>query len=235
MTTIPQRIEHIKPCIDSLLRQGMDIYLWIGDSYKRAEGKIRDIPKFLEHEKIHVNRVVDDGSITKLYPALGLYEVDRIITADDDIIYPPDWAKNLLNASIQIPESAICYRGRNFRYGDKGERLRYRKTKLIKGRGKEKVDIITGVHGALYRSHFFGDDFFNYRNYEISKFVDDIWISGYLEKKGIDKVCIKRGNIQNAMSKKGVYLHTIDPLVKHNWGRGRDHNEKMIKELGVWG
>lgn len=233
LTTIPARIDYIQPCIDSLLRQNMIIYLWIGKNYHRAEGSVNDIPEFLKHPQIRVRRVEDEGSITKLYPALSLYDVDRIITADDDIIYPDDWAENLLKASYSYPGSAICYRGRNFRYQGP-ERLSYKKTRLLKGGNYEKVDILTGVHGALYRRCFFDDDFFNYRDLTYSKYVDDIWISGYLADKDIDRVCIPKGDIKNYWSPTGKPMHKLDCLTQINWGapsRKQDFNDEMIRRF----
>jgi hypothetical protein len=235
LTTIPKRIDHIQPCIESLLRQNMVIYLWISNEYQRAKGSINDLPEFLKHDNIRVRRVNDEGSITKLYPALGLWDVDRILTADDDIVYPDDWAKGLLEASDDYPNAAICYRARNFRYDRSGQRMPYRKTRLLKGAFYNKVDIITGVHGALYRREFFGDDFYDYRRYEGVRYVDDIWISGYLADRGVDRICIPRGDIKNAPMDTGRPLYTVDSLTSINWRRGSkvDYNDEIIKKF-VW-
>lgn len=235
ITTIPARINYIKPCIDSLIRQNMIIYLWIGKKYHRALGEVQEVPDFLKDPQVRVRRVEDEGSITKLSPAISLYDVDRILTADDDIVYPDDWAENLLKASEKYPESAICYRGRSFRYQGE-ERLPYKKTRLLKGADYEKVDILTGVHGALYRKKFFDNDFFDYRELSYSKYVDDIWISGYLSEKGIDRICIPRGDIKNYDSPVGKAMHRIDCLTRINWGgqsRIKDFNDEMIKRF-VW-
>jgi hypothetical protein len=232
LTTIPGRIEHIKPCIDSLLRQNMLIYLWIGKEYNRLKGIIDSLPKFLKHDRIRIRRVEDEGSITKLYPALSLYDVDRIITADDDMIYPDGWAEGLLKASEVHPNKAICYRGRKFRY-DKGRKLPYRRSILVRGKNRGVVDIATGVHGVLYRRSFFGDDFFDYRNYDYSRYVDDVWISGYLQSKGIQRLCILGADIRTVQLTDRKPLHRVDSLTKINWKKGAkiDYNDKMINQF----
>lgn len=232
LTTIPSRINHIKPCIDSLLRQNIIIYLWIGKEYDRPQGKIAAVPDFLKHDRIRIRRVEDEGSITKIYPALSLYDVERIITADDDMIYPDGWAEGLINASNLHPDKAICYRGRKFRY-DGYKRLRYRRSILVRLQKSGVVDIATGVHGVIYRRSFFGDDFFNYRNYRYAKYVDDIWISGYLYRKGIERLCIPGCDVKTIKLKDNKSLHKIDSLARVNWKKGSniDYNDKMIKQF----
>jgi hypothetical protein len=226
LTTIPRRIDKIKPCIDSLVRQDMIIYLWLADDYIRADGKIGDIPEFLKHPNIRIRFVEDHGSITKLYPALFLEDVDRIITADDDIVYPDDWAKNLLDASTFYPDSALCYRGRTLlRQG--GKMLPYNQSKLFKGADYKKVHLVTGVWGCLYRRSFFDDDFFKYRQYDYMSRVDDIWISGYLEEKNITKRCIPRVNIKNAKDERGKRIYQINALFAKN--RKSSYNDDAIK------
>ena len=215
LTTIPKRVEKIKPCIDSLLRQGLIIYLWLSEDYGRPEGQIKHVPDFLNDSRIRVRFVEDHGSITKLYPAIYLTNVDRILTADDDIVYPDNWAKNLFDASWEYPDDALCYRGRVL--NREGKRiLPYNQSTLYKGANFKKVHLVTGVWGCLYRRKFFDDDFFFYRQYDYMSRVDDIWISGYLEWKGITKRCIPKVDIKNAKDDEGKKIYKINALFGKN-------------------
>src|SRR6056297_1724023 len=118
LTTIPSRLKHgIRPTLESLSKQGYEVYLWIPKVFKRNnvafDGKI---PKYIKKLGINCEVVEDRGSITKLYPALSLKD-HLIITADDDIIYPKGWADGLISAYYTAPNICYCYRGRIFREG----------------------------------------------------------------------------------------------------------------------
>ena len=53
----------------------------------------------LEDDKFEIRWVNEDiRSYKKLIPALKNFPTDVIITADDDVIYPEDWAERLLKS-----------------------------------------------------------------------------------------------------------------------------------------
>ena len=179
LTTIPSRIEHIAPCIDSLLAQGLPVYLWVPKKVKRTGATLKNIPKFLYNKLgLTVTVVKERGSITKLLPALEA-GFERIITADDDLIYGTGWAEGLTEWSDAQPHAVISYRGRNF---DKS-RL-YNQSEVIKNRLYHHVELITGVQGALYRRGFFTDSIFS--EWERWPLNDDIVISAHLKQRNIE-------------------------------------------------
>ena len=217
LTTLPSRIQYIKPVIDSLKKQGFPIYLWIPKYVKRLnqtfDGKI---PRFLNG--IHYEVIEDRGSITKL---LGGLEITKslLITADDDVIYHKDWAKNLINyyESLNI-KGACCYRGRVF----KGKKMTsYRNTRLVeKHKEVRKVNIVCGTWGALYHKDMFSKDIFELKHH----MVDDIVISCELHKNDISIWCLPSyGNI------KPYQICRKDSLWGHN--RGENNNDKALRDL----
>lgn len=169
ITTLPSRLNHIKPCIDSLKRQNIPIYLWIPKYVKRLkEGFDYKLPKYLDGVYI---KIVDDlGSLTKLVPALGVAE--NIITADDDVIYPDWWASRLIDA-YNMGDGAYCYRGKILEKG-----LSYNDTECLKN-NSGKINFITGTWGAIYNRNFFKGEKFNYST------TDDVVISYILKKNDI--------------------------------------------------
>lgn len=178
LTTIPSRIKYIKPCIDRLLRQNLPIYLWLSSEYNRIDGKVI-VPEFLKNSKIKINYVKDRGSITKLYPALRMSNVDCIITADDDVLYPDGWAEGLLNYSNKYKDSVIAYRGRHIK-----KNITYKKCKIVyKPQEVTKVNFLTGSFGVLYKKEFFSDKFIDADYFTT---VDDIDISVELKKNNVD-------------------------------------------------
>ena len=148
LTTIPDRIEHIEPCIRSLVAQGLPVYLWAVKKIERSDTVLGELPAFLADAGVHVEIVPDCGPITKLLPALRA-GFDVILTADDDCTYDERWSRGLLYWSEKRPDAALGLRGRilkNSRYLDSHV--------VFKSRIKEpvNVDIITGCWGALYLS-----------------------------------------------------------------------------------
>jgi len=222
LTTIPSRLEQgIQPTLESLSTQGYDVYLWIPKYFKRKGIKFNgNIPSYIKKLGIKYNVVEDNGSITKLYPALSLNS-NLIITADDDVIYPQSWASNLTKAYNDNPGKAYCYRGRIF----KPHTQEYRRTTLIRNKAEPReVDIITGVWGALYHKKFFGNMPLPIQN-KPEYFVDDIWISGHLAEQKIKRICLPNPGIQTGNN------HKIDSLTRINWKLKNTNNTEVIKKF----
>ena len=215
-TTIPSRINKTQEMINSLLNQTMkpdEIVLWIGKEYKRVNGKI-EIPKFIADTDIKVKYCDDIGPFTKLFYSLKENWEDKeclIITADDDVFYPPTWFENLIKTSELYPNSAIGYRGRVL---NPNNRLDYIRSRIFEGSPTEKplnVDIITGTWGALYKPRFFTDFIFNHKVINDNFFVDDIWITGNLVKNNTQRLIINNVGVKPILK-----LADIEPLSSIN-------------------
>lgn len=226
LTTMPDRLNLTQPVIDSLLNQDLDIYLWMPKIVHRT-GKVFDgtVPAFMKNSKIHFETVEDEGSITKLLPALRS-GFDRIITADDDVIYPERWARRLIKHSDKWPDSALCYRGRTMdRY------IKYNDTPVIKlNKGSASVNFLTGTHGALYKKEFFKDSI--YEEFERHKTVDDAVISAHLRKNRIPIKVISVPPNTNGI--RAYRIHRISALWKKNNAKGSTTNDDALKDLGFW-
>lgn len=225
-TTLPKRISKIKKTIDSLLNQSVKpnhIYLWLPKEFKRVKNQDITIPSFISNTPIEIKYTIDYGPFTKLRPTLEIEKDPNtiIVTADDDVLYPPNWLENLLNASKLLPDSAIGYRGRIFQ---NRKNLNYNQSNLYYGSYEKKylkVDILTATWGALYKRRFFDKEIFDDNILKSSFFVDDIWINGNLAKKNIDRYIIPNINIQPV-----VNVANIDSLWENN--RNNNNNNNMI-------
>lgn len=235
-TTIPNRISKIKPMVDSILNQTYEadeIVLWVDEDYKRVGGKM-NIPKFISDSKIRVEYCEDIGPFTKLQYSLDEHWEDKdtiIVTADDDVYYPPTWLEGLVEASKKNPDIAIGYRGRNLL--DKSARfLNYNHSQLFQGspypHHSKEVDIITGTWGALYKPKFFDEDIFGEDVTHENFFVDDIWINGNLAMNGV-----KRYVIPNVGVKPLDGIHNIDSLWSINAG-GKNNNVMLDHFKKYW-
>ena len=122
----------------------------------------------------------DIGSALKLLPTLK-YDVDEIITIDDDIVYPEDFIENTLALSKKY-SGAIGYSGYNVNSLLKENQINFdlRETKDV-----ITCDILEGFLGVYYRKSFFDDTIHNMPS--LFRTIDDIWISGNLEKNGVKR------------------------------------------------
>ncbi|KAL7553405.1 hypothetical protein ACHAWF_016683 [Thalassiosira exigua] len=142
MKTIPSRIRHIRPTIQSMLfNQTMPVdklYLCVGAGSIGRYGKKtiqrktsgHDVPGFIADWAGH-------GLLKLLFPPEDLEPVDkllhalilesanrsgprhntRIIYMDDDVIYPPHLVESLYLASLHHPRSAVAFSGARLRGG----------------------------------------------------------------------------------------------------------------------
>lgn len=219
MTILPTRFNEIERCITSLKKQGYPLFIFIPKYFHRKgvefDGKI---PKYMYGTYVRV--VKDEGSITKLLPALR-EGFEQIVTADDDVIYPEGWAKNLFDA-LNKYDSCVCYRGRNIQPNQP-----YKKSEIVKNLFKQEprnVNFITGVRGVAYKSKWFDKSI--YGTHKQFPLVDDVVISAHLYNKGIPmKVISMPGHIKNIKE-----AYKIDGLYKHN-NFGSTNNDEAIKSL----
>lgn len=225
MTILPSRILKTRKCIESLIKQSYlpdKIFVWLPKNCKRDKTKVEKIPAWFNHELIDVRHVEDKGSITKIYYSL-LKEKGKdcsIISVDDDVQYPMNFIKNLHANSKMYKNGVICYRGRSFKKGT----LDYNTSHLIRGTEisrPKKVDIVTGTWGALYKPHFFDEEFFNLNHKGSMYFTDDIWISGHLARK---KVPIYVVPINQPIQP--LPQHAINPLWDLNKS-GKNNNDSI--------
>lgn len=220
LTTIPSRLHVMEPCIHSLEKQGLPIYVYLPEYTYRTQQKLSqsDIPSFLKN--CNISFVEDEGSITKMRPALRSNQFTRVITADDDVEYPEGWAQSLLEYSDKLTDCVICYRGRVMQPGKS-----YRGNKLRQNvEHPTAVNFVTGVHGVLYRPEFFSEAFL--QSTEVTT-VDDIDISKELNKNGVQMVVIPRPGPIVAQK-----YHKKDALCKFNVGKKQ--NDRALKQKGFW-
>lgn len=192
LTTLPGRQAALLKTLKSLESQNLkdfEIHLYIPKKVKRNKHPTDITINFKDFKKLKTKEVEDVGPVTKIWYTLkdNLNNDINIITADDDVIYPPNWGKTLIETSKSYKNHAIGYRGRKFFSKD----IDYRKTILKHCKNINQiteVDIITGTWGALYKPKFFDESFFNLDLSSQAFYTDDIWITGHLAKNKIKRI-----------------------------------------------
>lgn len=195
LTSIPSRIGHVFPTLNSVLLQSRApsaIYLNLPANSGREADAYRVPSQIEEDPRITICRSGEDlGPIMKLLPALAR-EPDPntiIITVDDDVVYPRGMIETLLETRESLPEAALGFRG--WRLPDDGNLPGRTILHANQVSRPFEVDVLCGVSGAMYLRKHFGPDFFDRSALPPeSYFVDDLCISGYLHRAGIMKYIV---------------------------------------------
>ena len=238
LTTIPSRLTRLRPTLNSLLTQDYPptaIYLTVPRRSVR-EGKPYRMPDWLPgYPAITViDSERDWGPASKLLPTL-LAERERpdtmIIAVDDDNVYPREMVGTFVRFSQRLPDAALCFRGHVVAGG-------WNESRAVFGTrvsAPTRMDIVTGCGGILVKPRFFDGAVFDYEGAPPSAFfVDDIWISGHLARRGVRRYLIPSPAAF-------VYLGTLTTwftpgLDKDANGRGGRHNDVMLDHFrSSWG
>lgn len=207
LTTLPDRIANLEPTIRSLLEQSRppdEIVLTIPRSSirQKAEYVVPDYLKNIPRLRIlHCEK--DWGPATKFIPiiqeelAAGRGET-LIMVVDDDRIYPRDALAIFLHYHQQMPDAALCFRGALI-----PRNLVWFMPKIFRAsqiREVKRVAVITGTASYLIQPRFFDSALWDYSDAPPSAFyMDDIWISGQLERRGIDKFVVPASKMMRSV------------------------------------
>lgn len=243
LTTIPSRIKYLEYTIKSLLNQKYrvdEIYLWLPD--KTMKGKKYDIPEKLMNLK-NLNIKIcnhDYGPATKLIYTLLEEELDtKIIVVDDDMIYRYNLVDKLVNMSQKYPDAAIATVG--LYMNSKNDHAKVSDILNVKSK---KVDRVLGTTGFLVKPKFFHDgklvegDCFDYSKApKEAIWVDDIWFSGHLAKRGVDIYRLPRGlfnlpieTIHFNSKEKNQILHIDHNLSTDNYRKTYEYFKEYLEK-----
>ena len=207
LTTIPARNGTLAHVLTSLAAQRIDrdfeIFIYATSGCDRPAGSCG---------AQWIGPVMDLGPVTKLSAVRDLTLPDDaiVVTCDDDQIYDPRWLGKLVGEAVKRPSSAVGLSGwntRGFLLGAAG-RDHY---EWVHREGP--ADVLEGFAGVAYRKSFFDEGVFDVP--ERFRFVDDVWISGYLRRRGIARYVVGAKMNTPAPSDR-VGLHTRKDFVDLN-------------------
>jgi hypothetical protein len=186
LTTIPQRASLIRPVLRSLLDQTCPadriILAW-------PEHSLRDGMPYPEipalPSNVEVMRCDDQGPATKFLPILKAEPSAAIVAVDDDVVYPVDFLETLLAAHRDNPHSAWGWRGWRLRHGIEPRYLEYTFATGISR--PVDVDVLFGHWGYLIPPGALDEAVHDFGERSQLRWVDDIWISGHLARRGIPR------------------------------------------------
>lgn len=187
LTSHGRRVDRVHYTIESIAagsKLPARLILWLDEPSRVAD--LSPELRRLQRRGLEVRLTENLGPHTKYYPSLSiLRESDRLVTADDDILYPRRWLSRLQAAAQARPEDVHCMRahvvgmlGNDVApYGSWGE--------CWGGGGHPRV-FATGVSGVIYPPRMVraladrGTAFLT-----VAPKADDIWLHAVAVEEGI--------------------------------------------------
>lgn len=218
LTSFPARINHVWIAIETIFRQSIqpdEIILWL--PIDKFNGK-KSLPKNLlmqEKKGLTIKFREEMRSHTKYYYAIKEYPDDLIITVDDDIFYPSNTLKNLIELHIKYNDCICCNRGHLITFDSEYKISSYNDWIYNHDIKNEPSKLImpTGVGGVLYPPRSLDEEVFNKANIKkLCFYADDIWLKFMSLKKGADVVCAKQfpQNLFTVGNTQGITLSEIN-------------------------
>lgn len=234
LTTLPDRIRNLQPTLECLLGQTQppDEIVIAVPPFSIRQQREYEVPEYLTRmARVRIVRCERDwGPATKFIPALQEEAADTLVlVVDDDRVYPSDLLEAYLHFHAQLPDAALCIRGarmpRTFDWRDavmtRGDRVRE----------PERVAVITGAGSYLVQPRFFDQSLWDYSAAPDAAFyMDDIWISGILDRRGIAKYVVpSSGWTRETKRQRGTMtLHEVPR------GRQPSNNEVIAHFRDTW-
>src|SRR5438067_1596971 len=226
LSTVPDRINNLRPTILSLLKQTRppdELVVAIGE-FSIREQRSYAVPKHISRwprmSVLHCRR--DWGPATKFIPIvreeLGAGRGSSLImVVDDDRVYPRDALETYLHYSKQLPDAALCFRGAAM-----PQSMDWRDAKMIRAselRQPRPAAVITGCGSYFIQPRFFNKSVWDYSKAPSGAFyMDDIWISGWLSRRGVKRYVVPASAMMRSV------LRQRRTLTLHDVPEGRQYN-----------
>src|SRR5262245_7993797 len=237
LSTVPDRINNLRPTIRSLLKQTRppdEIILAI-PGFSVREQRPYVVPKYISRlPRVRVLHCTEDwGPATKFIGAIqdelaAGRENSLIMVVDDDGLYPRDALETYLYYSEQLPNSALCFRGAAM-----PSTLDWDDAKMIYARDLREprsVAVITGCGSYLVRPRFFDQSLWDYSGApSVAFYIDDIWISACLSRRGVKRYVVPASAMMRSVrrQRQTVSLNKIP-------GRQKLNNETIAFFRDTW-
>jgi hypothetical protein len=237
LSTVPDRINNLRPTIRSLLRQTRppdEIVLAIPE-FSVRERRPYVVPNYISRlPRVRVVHCSQDwGPATKFIGAIqdelaAGREKTLIMVVDDDRLYPRDALETYLKYSEQLPEAALCFRGAAM-----PSTLDWDDAKMIYAkdlREPRPVAVITGCGSYLIQPRFFDGSLWGYSGApSVAFYIDDIWISAWLSRRSVKRYVVPASAMMRSVRRqqRTVSLNKID-------GRQKLNNETIAFFRDTW-
>lgn len=235
LTSYPKRMYDIHLCLYSLLTQELKpdkVVLWLGrEQFPRGKEDVPKKVRNLEQWGLEIRWCEDIRSYKKLIPSLCEWPQSCIVTADDDIFYPPNWLRKLWETYKRTGQKIIAHRCHRISIQN-GVLQPYEVwKKSISGFNPSYLNFFTGAGGVLYAPSSLHKSILDSIKFKtLCPCADDIWFWAMAVLNGT-KIAITDNPILN--------LTYINPEREANANEdgtlfasnGRGGNDEQIKNV----
>lgn len=233
LTTHGERLKTVHLTIESIARGRMlpgQVILYLDAPLPT------DLPTGLERLRLRGLEIRESkggfGPHTKYFPFVTGPEGGkrRLVTADDDLVYPSDWLETLVAVGDRYPDDIVCHRAHQITF-ENGEILPYTDWSWTARPGASHLNFLTGVSGALYPQEFqrrlaAEGDAFQAR----CPRADDIWLNWMAWRTGfkVRQVAAKGRTYPTLMATQRVSLLSQNVNASNNepqFHKTYDHND----------
>ncbi len=189
LTSYPARYPTLAMSLKSLLDQDVApdrTILWIaGDDMAALPEDVRA----LTAHGLEIRAARDLRSYKKLVPALEAFPDAILVTADDDVYYPPHWLSGLEQASLAAPHRVVAWRVHRAYREANGRVARYadweHATDRVRIDEPDASLFPTGVGGVLYPPRSLHPDVLDEARFmRLAPFADDVWFYWMARRAG---------------------------------------------------
>lgn len=184
LTSYPPKIPTLHLALETLLRQSLKpdaLILWLAE--EEFPGRENDLPHdvlALRDRGLSIRWTTNTRSYKKLVPALREYPESVIVTADDDIFYPPEWLERLYAGYRAQDRKTMVYAHRAHRItlDESGTICPYRlwSHSVYNAPGESFFNFATTGGGALFPPGALHPDVCDESLFlRLAPFADDIW------------------------------------------------------------
>lgn len=187
LTSFPARIDRLWIVIESILRQSLKpdkIILWLSED---QFPDFTQLPPNLRRQQDRGLEIrIEKGDLKshkKYFYCMQEFPSDKLITIDDDIIYPTTLIADLVQYHQKFPDSICCHRAKKVTFESKSIKP-YNNWIELKAEYGPAMDIFqTSGGGTLYPPGSLDAEVFNdqvFRKYCL--FADDVWLNIMAQK-----------------------------------------------------
>lgn len=235
LTSFPAAIPYAVQAIRSVLKGSLPpdkVVLYL-DTQKFPDGTLPPELEALKAESPLFEVRFDAAEIRsykKLIPALRDFPDDIIVTIDDDICYPPNLLRDLMQLYKRLPDAILAHRVRKVRLN--APYCKWRKFKwydfIFKRIHLTRLAMQTGVGGVLYPPHSLDEKMLDPALFmKLAPTNDDIWFWAAAVSKGTYVVPLPNGQ----RTARGVGKPHQYSLMSVNLNPADDRNRKALDKI----
>lgn len=232
LTSYPSRIDNVWLTIETILDQSVKpdaILLWLYRGETVCKDALPARLNALKKRGVQI-RFCNDNLMPhkKYFYTMGEFPEATVITVDDDVFYPPDLIRKLLNCHQKHPRAICCVRARKITLDEDGKPNSYEQwINLHHNTRPSYLNMAIGVGAPLYPPGCLHKEAFNKDNLlKLSHTADDLWLKVMSLKKNTKVVALG-----------GEYSRYYIPIKQKNKESledinvGKGHNDLIFARL----